>query len=320
MKLKDQNLKLKDQNKNQVPKAWSQDLGSLILGLGICFALWSLILGPLPAEAQKKAEAEGTMTKGDAIMMLSASDFMKQKISELVSWTVGYDVSKVSRVKLTPTINFVRIVPRKAPPDGRTILELEASVDDPGGLANISGVRADLSAIGRLANTALVDNGLYGDAQAADGVYSLQTSVSPKISLGTKDITVAVANKKGWLALAKTTLDIRKNPIILETKLDPARVRAGSGALIKISVTVDNPGRPEDINSVSAELSALHLTDRPQLVNNGLQGDQQAGDNIWSLEFALRNDVPAGTYVIPVQVTNIIGGLAVGQGTITIYR
>ena len=282
--------------------------------------LLALCLAQTPAPAQQKAGAEETMTKGDAVMMLSASDFMKQKISELVSWTVGYDVSKVSRVKLTPTINYIKIVPHRTPPDGRTVLALEASVDDPGGLANISGVRADLSAIGRLANTALVDNGLYGDRVAGDGVYSLQTSVATKIGLGNKDITVAVANKKGWLALAKTTLDIEKNPTILEAKLEPDRARAGSGTRIKITVTVNNPGRPEDINGVTADLSALHLSERSQLVNNGTQGDVEAGDRTWSLDFTLKDDVAAGTFVVPVQVTNIIGGLAVGQGTITIYR
>jgi hypothetical protein len=203
-------------------------------------------------------------------------------------------------------------VPRNVPPDGRTVLDLVASVDDPGGLANISGVRADLSSIGRLANTALVDNGLYGDQRAADGVYTLQTNVSPKASLGLKDITVAVANKKGWLALAKTTLDIEKNPTILEAKLEPDRAREGSGTAIKITVTVNNPGRPEDVNSVTADLSALHLSERSQLVN--------IGGNVWSLDFNLKNDVPAGTFFVPVQVTNIIGGRAVGQGTITIYR
>ncbi|MDD5594611.1 MAG: hypothetical protein PHG97_07740, partial [Candidatus Margulisbacteria bacterium] len=136
-----------------------------------------------PAAAQKKAGAEEAMTKGEAIQLLSTTDFMKQKIGELLSWTVGYDVSKVSRVKLTPTINYLRAVPRKLPPDGRTIMEVEASVDDPGGLINIAGVRADLSSIGRLPNTMLVDNGLYGDKKAGDGVYTLQATVSPKISL-----------------------------------------------------------------------------------------------------------------------------------------
>jgi len=273
-----------------------------------------------PVRAQNKANAEEAMTKGEAIQMLSASDFMKQRISELVSWTVGYDISKVNRAKLTPTINFLKIVPRKAPPDGRTILDLVASVDDPGGLMNISGVRADLSSIGRLPNTALVDNGLYGDQRAGDGVYTLQTSVSTRIGLGAKDITVAVANKKGWLTLAKTSLDIQKNPVILEAKIEPARLRSGGGSLVKITVAVDNPGRHEDISGVSADLSALGLSERARLGNEGLAGDVTAGDNIWSLEFTLNGNVQSGTYAIPVQVTNLIGGLAVGQATVTIYR
>lgn len=267
-----------------------------------------------------RSQNDEVLTKGEAIQMLSASDVMKQRISELVSWTVGYDISKVNRAKLTPTINYLRAMPRKVPPDGRTVLDLVASVDDPGGLVNISGVRADLSSIGRLPNTALVDNGLYGDKTAGDGIFTLQTSVAQRIGLGVKDITVAVANKKGWLTLAKTSLDIQKNPIILETKLEPVRARSGSGALVKITVTVDNPGRAEDISGVSADLSALRLPGRTQLGNAGLAGDAAAGDNTWSLEFALKSDVPPGTYLVPVQVTNIIGGLALGQATITIYR
>lgn len=307
-------------NVNRVTCNVDKEFLALVTRYSLLVALILLCLAQTPALAQKKAGAEETMTKGDAVMLLSATDFMKQKIGELVSWTVGYDLSRINRVKLTPTINYLKIVPRKMPPDGRTVLELLASVDDPGGLVNIAGVRADLSSIGRLANTALVDNGLYGDEKADDGVYTLQTSVSPRVDLGLKDITVAVANKKGWLALAKTTLDIEKNPTILETKLEPARARVGSGVSILITLTVDNPGRPEDINYVSADLSALHLSARSQLVNNGLQGDLKANDNVWSLEFALKNDVPAGTYVIPVQATNIIGGLAISQGTLTVYR
>ncbi|MDD5594135.1 MAG: hypothetical protein PHG97_05305, partial [Candidatus Margulisbacteria bacterium] len=71
------------------------------------------------------------------------------------------------------------------------------------------------------------------------------------------------------------------------------------------------PGRTEDIDSVSADLTALRLTERVQFLKK---------ENSWSLEFALRGDVPAGTYVIPVQATNVIGGLAVNEGTITVYK
>src|SRR3989338_3880042 len=211
MKLQTSNFKHPNNCQNLKDKCQSY-IGNCLLLFIICFEVGCLMFGFNPVYAQKKAEAGENMTKGEAIMMLSATDFMKQRIGELLSWTVGYDVSRVNRVKLTPTINYVKAVPRKMPPDGRTVLELVASVDDPAGLSNISGVRADLSSIGRLPNTTLVDNGLFGDQRAAVGVYTLQTSVSRSVALGVKDIPVAVANKKGWLALAKTSLDVRKNP------------------------------------------------------------------------------------------------------------
>ncbi|OGB89329.1 hypothetical protein A2625_04090 [candidate division WOR-1 bacterium RIFCSPHIGHO2_01_FULL_53_15] len=265
-----------------------------------------------PVYAQKKAEAGETLTKGEAIMMLSATDFMKQKIGELLSWTVGYDVTKVNRVKLTPTINYVKAVPRKMPPDGRTVLELVASVDDPAGLSNISGVRADLSSIGRLPNTTLVDNGLFGDQRAADGVYTLQTSVSRSVALGVKDIPVAVANKKGWLALAKTSLDVRKNPTVTEVRFSPERALADGKTLVTITAVIDNPGRPEDVESVTADLKSLGLSEREKL--------EKGSGNNWSLEFVPGSSISAGTYVVSVQAANTGGGLGVGSGAITVYK
>ncbi|MDD4179145.1 MAG: hypothetical protein PHH14_03755 [Candidatus Margulisbacteria bacterium] len=273
-----------------------------------------------PAQAQKKAAAEEVLTKGDAVMMLSATDFMKKKIGELLSWTVGYDVSKVSRVKLTPSINYVKALPKRVPPDGRTVIELQASVDDPSGLKNIAGVRADLSSIGRLSNMMLVDNGLFGDETPGDGVFTLQTSVSPQINIGNKDIAVAVSNKKGWLALAKTSLEVKKDPSILEARFLPDRVLAESGNLVTITVRVENPGRLIDIQSITADLSALQLSARESLYNTGEDGDLAAGDDTWTLQFALPKGAPVGTFTIPLQVTNLVGGLAIGEATITVYK
>lgn len=253
------------------------------------------------------------LTKGEAIMQLSATGFMKQKIGELLSWAVGYDVSKVNRVKLTPTINWVKAVPRRLPPDGRTILELTASVDDPGGLGNIAGVRADLSAIGRLPNMMLVDNGLFGDAVAGDGIYTLQATIPRSVALGGKDIPVAVANKKGWLALAKTSIEIKKSPIISAVSFTPERGLADGRTSIKITAMVDNPGRLEDVESVTADLRAVGLSDREPL-------SRLAGSDVWALQFLLSANLAAGTFVVPVQATNTIGGLGAAEGTLTVYK
>ncbi len=276
----------------------------------LVLALIALIIaGYRPAlAAEKKSEGE-YLTKGEAVMMITATDFMKKKIGELLSWTVGYDISKVSRVKLTPTINFVKVIPKRVPPDGRTVLELQASVDDPGGLNNIAGVRADLSAIGRLANTRLVDNGLYGDHRSADGVYTLQTSVASKARIGTKEIPVAVANKKGWLAISKTTLDVAKNPVIIEANLAPDETRGGQ---VTITVRIDNPGRLEDLQEVTANLKALGI--REPLVFTDQKENQFTG------QFTLPAGLSEGSYPVVVEATNLAGGYASKELTLKVKK
>jgi|GEM_PF-680677 len=315
----------------QLNKSFNWDLlyTMMVQGLGHCLIkflviVWLLYLGywllpALPAYAQKNAAAEEYLTKGEAVMLISATDFMKKKIGELLSWTIGYDVSKVSRVRLTPTINYVKAVPRKVPPDGRTIVDILASVDDPGGLKNISGVRADLSAIGRLPNAALVDNGLFGDQKPNDGIFTLQTSVSPQISLGAKDIPIAVANKKGWLALAKTTLEIGKNPAIIEAKALPERVPADGKTIVTLTARVDNPGRLEDVVEVKVDLRALGLSAETHLRNDGMGGDVAAKDDLWTLQLTIPKTVKAGSYTLPLEVVNLVGGIGKGAINLTVY-
>ena len=259
----------------------------------------------LPAEAK---ESKKYLTKGEAVKMLSTTDFVKKKIGDLLSWTVGYDVSKVQQVRLIPVINYLKAMPRRVPPDGRTIIEIVASVDDPAGLTNIAGVRADLSSIGRLSNTALVDTGLFGDKKSADGIYTLQTNVQQKIGLGAKEVPVAVRNKKGWLALAKTALEVSRNPVIIGASFSPATVRAGEETVVTLVVRVDNPGRLEDIDSVVANLKSLGVEQVLSLNNDGSGGDVKADDDLYTMQLTIPSNVSTGNYKIYIKVTNYIGG------------
>ncbi len=282
----------------------------------ICLILLILSTAVL-AEQNDTAQV---LTKGEAIQLLSATDFVKQKVGQLLSWTIGYDISKVNKVKLTPTINYIKALPRKVPPDGRTVVDIVASVDDPGGLGNISGVRADLSSIGRLANMVLVDNGKFGDEEAGDGIFTLQTSVPSRIIKGSKEIPVAVANKKGWLALGKTNLDISKNPVIIEAKLTPEEAIANGVAVVTLTATILNPGRREDLEVVSANLSKMGIN-QPIILNDmGKGGDSTDGDSIYSAEFVVPNFVAAGEYPIIITAKNVAGGRAHYRTFLRIYR
>lgn len=274
-----------------------------------CLAIMFLALllsAPTGAEEKNNSE-EQFLTKGEAVNFVSATGFMKKKIGQLLSWTVGYDISKVNRVKLTPTVKYIRVTPRMVPPDGRTIFEVFAEVEDPGGISNIQGVRADLSSVGRLSNSVLVDNGLFGDEKAQDGIYSLQASVPRKTDLGEKEVAITVANKKGWLALAKAKLDVEKDPIINSVSLVPEKVKAGQETLVTLRVEVENPGRIRDIKEVTVDLRALGYTDLLMLQedlteNKGLESQD------FSVQFTVPSTIKSGEYKIRVGVLNVYAG------------
>ena len=245
---------------------------------------------------------EKTLTRGDVVDQISAADFMKEKIGQLLSWTVGYDVSKVNRASLVPIINYVKAMPKKVPPDGRTILVLTASVDDPGGLQNIGGVRGDLSTIGKFPNMMLVDNGLWGDEVPDDGIYTLQTNVDKGVETGNKEIAVAAVNKKGWLAVSRATVDVQKDPVITEVTLIPDQVTSGRPVLVNLQVKIDNPGRAEDLNQVVADLSAVG--------GGAVKTIPETAPGVYSLQFAAPAQLNPGSKKLIISAVNNAGGSA----------
>lgn len=270
----------------------------------------SILLAQTTPEVSKKEEK--ILTKGDFILLLTSTDYIKKKIQDLLSWTIGYDVTKIARAKLVPSIRFVKAQPVKVPPDGRTALLITASVDDPSGLLNIEYVRADLSNIGRLPNAILVDNGLWGDKVPNDGIYSLQTSVDESVSKGSKEISVLVSNKKGWQTFAKTTLDVKKEPEIIEAKVIPQKVKADSTETVTFVVTVANPGRLEDIHSVVLDLSSLGKGS-VKMVETGKEITKDLGVAIFTYKTVVSKDVEEGQKKILVKAMNVIGGESKGE-------
>ncbi|MBU0630409.1 MAG: hypothetical protein KKC80_05760 [Candidatus Margulisbacteria bacterium] len=277
-------------------------------------AIIGLLLLVLPVAAE-----EATMTKDDAVLLISAVKNLKNRLNDLFSFTTGYDLSKVNQVRLTPTINWVKVTPKKAPPDGQTVLEIVAAVDDPNGLSNIAGVRADLASIGQLSDAQLIDNGKFGDVVAGDGLFTLLTTIMPETSLGPKDINVSAINRNGWMALAKTTIDVEIKPLIIEAKAVPEKISPQSGAFVTLVLRVDNPGRPIDVKSISADIRPLGFQDALSFRNDGQDGDVASGDDTWTVRFLLPKTLSPGNYLIPIEVINLAGGTATGKIPISIY-
>ncbi|MCX5727031.1 MAG: hypothetical protein NT030_07720 [Candidatus Saganbacteria bacterium] len=258
------------------------------------------------------------LTKEKALKAISATDFVKKKIGEFLSWTLGYDISSVKRAKLVPIIYYVEVVPHKAPPDGRTVVDIIAAVDDPGGLDNILGVRADLSSIGKLSNSALVDNGLFGDKVPNDGVYTLQTSISEDIAKGPREIPVAALNKDGWLALSKAVLDVEKSPFVTESSANPSEVQADGKTIVMLKAKVENPGGVDEIRYVTVDLTEIGGAPDIPMWNNGTQGDAVAGDLFFTVETVVRKGVAPGQTKLKIAVENVHGDKCAGEIFLTV--
>ena len=139
-------------------KCYSACLISALVIFGMVIASGKLLAENQPAGAKNVKY----ITRGEMVGMLSATDFMKQKISDLFNVAVGYNLVQLNRATMAPIIKYVKVTPTKVSADGVALFDLLVSVEDPGGLADIKDVRADMSSIGRLSNMKLVDNGLWG--------------------------------------------------------------------------------------------------------------------------------------------------------------
>lgn len=256
---------------------------------------------------------ENTVTRAEVIQKLSAADFFKKKIGDLLSWSIGYDITKINRTNLAPTLSWIKVVPGKTPPDDRTVVTLTTKVSDPSGLDNIKGVRADMSSIGKLPNMMLVDNGLWGDTKANDGVFTLQTSVSFGVLSGAKEIPIAVSNKSGWVAINKTNLEVESNPLISEGQAAPPTIRADGITNVLFSAKVENPGRQEDLKEVTINLTSIGLESNVRMWDNGTHGDIKAGDKIFSVSVVPKAGTSTGMKKLIISASNIFGGKSEGE-------
>ena len=275
----------------------------------ILFMLLSISCSYAFSEAAK----EKVMTRAEVIDRISSAEFLKKKIGDLLSWSVGYDITKINRTNLAPTLSWIKLIPGKAPPDNRTVLILTAKVSDPSGLDNIKGVRADLSAMDKMPNTMLVDDGLWGDSKPSDGIYTLQTNVGEGVPSGVKDIPVAVANKLGWVAIGRTSIYVQENPIISRGQAEPKSVRANGKESVRLSVMVENPGRQEDLKEVTADLTAIGLGDYVKMYDDATHGDIKAGDRIFSVSVVPKDGTVPGEKKLKVTASNLTGGSSEGE-------
>jgi hypothetical protein len=98
-----------------------------------------------------------------------------------------------------PTLSAGTLLPRAARADGITGVVVQVRVADPQGLADITSVSLDASALGR-GSLALRDDGRSNDGAAGDGVYGATFTVAPGTLTGEQLLLVSAQDQAGHRA------------------------------------------------------------------------------------------------------------------------
>ncbi len=151
-------------------------------------------------------------------------------------------------------------------------------------------VGADLTSIGGSTGTLLLDDGVAPDASAGDNIFTLQVTVGA-VAGGAKSIPITITDSLSRIGTTSISLTVLgpTNPSGVASTT-PATVNIGEQTTIAVAVTGGtNPA--STVLTATADLTAIGGSAMQALLDDGLNGDQNAGDGT----FSFRATVPLVT-------------------------
>jgi hypothetical protein len=165
-------------------------------------------------------------------------------------------------------------------------------------------VTADLTTIGGSATQALLDNGLGGDATAADNIFSYTATVAAGSTVGPTTFPVSVADAQTRTATASIAFEVlaSTNPsgVGLAT---PASVAQGASTLLTVD-TEPGANPPSTGIAVSVDLSTIGGSASQAFVDNGTGGDAVSGDGTFSFTAIIPLAAVPGQKSLPATITD----------------
>lgn len=178
-------------------------------------------------------------------------------------------------------------------------------------------VSVDLSSIGGSATQAFVDDGTGDDLVAGDNIFTFDALVTAGTTAGLKTLPVTIADAQARSASTSISLTVQvpSSPSGVVT-VSPAAVDLGGQTLLTVAVT---PGTVPDSTGilVVADLTALGGA-LEQLLDDGLNGDLTAGDNVYSFRVSIPLATTPGVKTVDLVVADAQGRSATPSTTLTV--
>jgi len=166
----------------------------------------------------------------------------------------------------------------------------------------------DLSQIGGNAAQMMYDDGTYGDIIAGDTVFTFQTTISTdtvpeQYSL---PITISDPYESIFSNIKLTVVDANNTnnpPVINYARTDPETALNDGEEWVWVLAEVTDPDSGQVLN-VTVDLTSLGGSPMEPLLDDGQDGDEIAGDSVFSTVFILALGTSPGQYVLPVTATD----------------
>lgn len=185
-----------------------------------------------------------------------------------------------------------------------TLLKLKPVSPDPRRV--ITSVTADLTAFGLSAQEPLNDDGTDGDEVAVDGFYSLGFMVPEGLEQNLYVVTTTVTDDASKSGKPSVNLEVSACAPLGWVTLTPSMIKAGQTVLITAEA-IDPDG---NLVFLTADLTNLGGGEAVELLDNGQDGDFEAGDGHYSVLFTLPSGLNPGPKLIQVTMTDHEGNIS----------
>jgi hypothetical protein len=165
-------------------------------------------------------------------------------------------------------------------------------------------VTADLSGIGGSATQMFYDDGSNGDVTQGDSTYSFDAEIPLDTTPGSKTLPVQIVDAQGRQNAATIALTVQAPGALSGIGLaTPTTVSQGGSAVLIVSVVPGTNPASTDV-AVDVDLSAIGGDAAQMFHDDGSNGDQVAGDGIYTFTATIPPDAVPGSFNLPVTITD----------------
>jgi 5-hydroxyisourate hydrolase-like protein (transthyretin family) len=179
-------------------------------------------------------------------------------------------------------------------------------ITDGGGLDATNPAIIDLSPIGGSATQQMYDDGTHGDVTSADDIYSVTTTVSTDTAEGDYDLYITAKDAGGLLndtEYISLNVALRNIPPVITEPLANLTQVPNDGVtevLLSANVTDQNTAAGKMLRDVVIDLAYIGGTNSTPMLDNGINGDLTAGDDIYSTLTTVSTSTSEGPYQLMI--------------------